>query len=233
LAATLPRAAVADGALDAGQRETARTLFNQGLEYSDAGRWQEAADRFRRAYEVKATAEIAYNLAQAYIRLGYLAGASELFRRAAEDPEASPAAREAARARLAQVSPRLGRLTVRLDLERGAFAYLDGHPLERGMIGVVMPVDPGPHLVQARWRNGTDVSRRVTLAEGSESTVTLTPPGALVTAPRSQASVGLLRRGWFWFAVAGVAAGTAVALSIPRLRGHDVGGNVGTWHIDP
>src|SRR3954467_4480916 len=47
----------------------ARPLFNEGLEYPDAGRWQEAADRFGRAYQSKPTAEIAYNLAQAYVRL--------------------------------------------------------------------------------------------------------------------------------------------------------------------
>src|SRR6476659_4656068 len=49
---------------DGARQATARTLFQEGLEYSDAGRWQEAVDRFGRAYRMKPTAEIAYNLAQ-------------------------------------------------------------------------------------------------------------------------------------------------------------------------
>src|SRR5580765_2925188 len=94
--------AMARGEPDVDVRQaTARTLFEEGLEYSDAGRWQEAADRFGRAYQAKPTAEIAYNLAQAYVRLGYLSRASEMFRRAAADPQGSAEVREAARARLA------------------------------------------------------------------------------------------------------------------------------------
>jgi tetratricopeptide (TPR) repeat protein len=224
--ASAPPPARAAGADDAARQMMARTLFDEGLEYSDAGRWQEAADRFRRAYQAKPTAEIAYNLAQAYVRLGYLSGAADMFRRAAVDPEASPPVREAARARLAQVTPRLGRLSVRLDSHEEAVVSVDGQTLERQQLGVPMPVDPGPHLVQARFGDGVDLSRRVTVAEGAESTVNLAPPTA---AP--QARRGLLRRGWFWVAVAGVAAGTATALVIAQGRS-DPSGNVGTWHID-
>jgi hypothetical protein len=225
-------ATAADATPDTDRRETARTLFNEGLEYADAGRWQEAALRFRRAYEVKSTAEIGYNLAQAYIHLGYLASGVELLRRAGDDPDAAAAVREAARARLRQVAPRLGGLTVQVPRQPGTYAYLDGRTLESHQVGVNLPVDPGPHLVQARFPDGADLSRRVTLAEGEETTVTLAPPNFQAAAPKSTPSVGLLRRGWFWVAVAGVAAGTAVAFSIPHTRGNDVSGNVGTWHVD-
>jgi hypothetical protein len=225
-----PRAGQAQTATEGDGVETARALFNQGLEYSDAGRWQEAADRFSRAYALKPTASIAYNLAQAYIRLGYLAGGSQLLRRSADDPEATPEVREAARTRLRQVTPRLGRLTVQLPREPGAFAYLDGRPLESSRIGVTMEVDPGPHLVQARFGDATS-SRRITLAEGAESTVVLSPPAPPVPPPRTS-SPGLLRRGWFWVAVASVAAGTAVALSVSHGGSNEVAGNVGTWHVD-
>jgi hypothetical protein len=221
--------------LDADRRATARALFDQGLEYADAGRWQEAADRFRRAYEAKATAEIAYNLATAYVRLGYLAAAAGLLRRVVDDDEAPPAVRDAARVRLAQVSPRLGRLTVRLAPAPGAYAYLDGRLLAPSTIGVVLPVDPGPHLVQARWRDGGELSRRVTVAEGAQSTVTLLPPSLapVAAAPAAAPTTAppLFKRGWFWFAVAGVAAGTAMALTVPHVGGNDVAGNVGTWQV--
>jgi hypothetical protein len=221
------------------RREAARALFNEGLEYSDVGRWQEAADRFQRAYDLRASAEIGYNLAQAHVRLGHLALATELLRRAAVDPEASPAARAAARVRLGQVAPRLGRLKVQVAPAPGGpgSAFLDGRELESSMLGVTLPVDPGPHLIQARWHDGRDLSRRVTLAEGAESTVTLGPPApAAAVATGSAAASGesrpsIFRRGWFWLAVAGVAAGTAVALSVPHLRGGAPSGNVDTWQV--
>jgi tetratricopeptide (TPR) repeat protein len=211
------------------QRAMARTLFNEGLEYSDAGRWYEAADRFRRAYQAKPTSEIGYNLAQAYARLGYLASAAELWRRAAEDPEALPAVREAARARLAQVSPRLGRLQVQLDPQAGGLAYLDGRLLEPARLGVWLPVDPGPHLLQARWQGGTDLSRRISVPEGAESAVTLAPQDAPVANKRPS----ILRSGWFWVAVAGLAAGTALALSLPNLRNPQRPPPTAAWHVDP
>ena len=231
LAASNARSARAGDAVDDHQRATARTLFNEGLEYSDAGRWQEAADRFGRAYAMKPTPEIAYNLAQAYIRLGHLAGGAELLRRAADDPAATPAVRGAAKARLAQVSRRLGRLTVQVPAPPGAIAYLDGQPLERSRIGVVLPVDPGPHLVQARWPDGAAQARRVTLSEGAETTVALAPVVAATDPPR-EAKPGLLHRGWFWVAVGGLAAGTAAALMVPHLRGGETRGNVDTWHLE-
>jgi hypothetical protein len=223
-----PDRARADDDTGAARQATARTLFEEGLEYSDAGRWQEAADRFSRAYQAKPTAEIAYNLAQAHVRLGHLSAAAEMLRRAVADPDAAPRVREAARARLAQVTPRLGRLAVRLEDRQDALVTVDGKTIEAGNLGVAMAVDPGPHLVRARWGDGQDLSRRVTVAEGAESTVILAPPAPPVSAERPRS---LLKRGWFWMAVAGVAAGTAVALSISQTRG-EPSGSVGTWHID-
>jgi hypothetical protein len=226
--AMTPALARGEAEPESARQTTARRLFDEGLEYSDAGRWQEAAERFGRAYQMKPTAEISYNLAQVQVRLGHLSAAAELLRRASADPDAPPEVREASRARLAQVTPRLGRLAVRLETRQDALVTLDGRTLEPGTLGLPLAVDPGPHLVRARWGDGQDLSRRVTVAEGSESTVILAPPApATAEAPRS-----LLKRGWFWMAVAGVAAGTVVALSISQGRG-DPSGSVGTWHIDP
>jgi len=230
LAATAGVARAKTDNTDEGRRATARTLFNEGLEYSDAGRWHEAADRFRRAYEAKPTSEIGYNLAQAYVRLGYLATAAELWRRAAEDPDATSAVREAARARLAQVSPRLGRLNVQLDPRAGGFAYLDGRLIEPARLGSWLPVDPGPHLLQARWRDGADLSRRITVPEGAESAVTLAPPPP---PPVAEKRSSILRSGWFWVAIAGLAAGTAVALSVPHFRNPQPPPPTAAWHVDP
>jgi len=219
----------ADPPRDEARRIAARALFDEGLEYADAGRWHEAADRFRRAYHAKATSEIGYNLAQAYVRLGYLATAAELLRRAADDPEASPAVREAARARLAQIAPRLGRLKVTLDPPAQGYAYLDGRLLEPGRLGVELPVDPGPHLLQARWRDGPDLSRKISIPEGTGSAVTLANPSP----PPVAENGSLLHNGWFWLAIAGLAAGAAVAISLPHFRNSRPPPPTAAWHIDP
>jgi hypothetical protein len=156
---------------DAQRRAAARTLFDEGLTSSDAGRWAEAADRF-----------------------------------------------------------------------------------ERAMLGVAVPVDPGDHLVQARTRQGTALSRTLAMAEGAVNTVTLdleapprpprvfargSAPEAIQPAPftfsptvSSEPPAGGRRR-WVWIAVAGVAAAAAVALAVPLLHGghESVSGNVGTWDL--
>jgi hypothetical protein len=200
---------------EAERRAAARTLFGEGLAHADAGRWSEAAERFERAYAVRPSHEIGYNLSTALIHLGRLVGASELLRRAADDTAAPPAVRNAARARLAQVTPRLARLTVQLRGAPEGYAYLDGRPLARAMLGVALPVDPGRHLVQARDPNGASLSRPIALEEGGESSVTLDVSGVLPGGEaRPRGLAGLSRRPWFWAAIAGVAG---AALAIPLL----------------
>jgi hypothetical protein len=99
----------ADGSGAVAQRQAARRLFSEGLADVDAQRWAEAADHFAGAYALSPTPEIAYNLASALIRTGDLAQASRLLTRVTDDAEARPDVREAARARLAELTPALPR----------------------------------------------------------------------------------------------------------------------------
>jgi hypothetical protein len=220
------------------QRRTARQLFIDGLADVDAQRWAPAADHFGRAYALTPTPEIAYNLASADAHLGRLTEASRLLGRVAEDPEARSGVREAARARLAELAPRIPRLTVAAPPGQDQHLWLDGAPL--GPPGSAISLDPGSHVVELRVPGGETLSRSVALGEGERHAVTFAASpaavaGGVLGAPPPAlppASPGLLRRGWFWGVVGSVAAASlATALLVSRSGPAEVRGNVGTWDL--
>ena len=59
----------------AGGEDQARTLYEEGDSAYRAGRYEEAIDRFSKAYELSKRPELQFNLANAYERLGQLAAA--------------------------------------------------------------------------------------------------------------------------------------------------------------
>jgi hypothetical protein len=221
------------------RRAAARRLFTDGLADVDAQRWGQAADRFGRAYALSPTPEIAYNLASAAAHLGRLTEASRLLGRVADDDRARPEVREAARARLAELAPRIPRLTVEAPPGPGQQLWLDGAPLG-SPAGSALPLDPGSHLVELRVPGGDTLSRRVALGEGERHAVTFAapppPPAAVAAAapvaPPPAPSPSLLRRGWFWGVVGSVAAASvATALLVSRSGPPEVRGNVDTWDL--
>lgn len=153
-------------------------LFKDGLKSLEAERWQEAADRFERAYTLRPTPEIAYNLTSALVKLGRLVRASEFLREVAQDAHASPRVRDAAAVRLAQVEPCLARLTVLL-AGADVVVLLDGHPLDTALLGVAIPVDPGRHTITARRADDTFFVRDVTLADAGTADIEIVAPAAV------------------------------------------------------
>jgi len=253
--------AAAQPAGDLEQRQAAaRGLFEEGLVHLQAERWEQAVDRFERAYAVRSSPEIAYNLSSALIRTGRLVRASELLRGVAASPQASVAVRDAASGRLQQVLPRLARLTVNVaGARRDVSVWLDDNYLEAAMLGVALPVDPGHHTVVAGL-NLPNVpkpkmiyDRTIEISEGGAITLTVdpgtgprTPPslplaGPPVTdaiarregAPAATAGAGLFGRWWFWTALGVVAAGTAAAVVLASREGdvRVIPGNAGTVYL--
>jgi uncharacterized protein (UPF0147 family) len=221
----------------------ARRLFRQGLTHADEGRWSEASDCFTRAYAIRPTPQIAYNLSTALVRMGRLVKASQLLDEITADTSARPAVRQAAHARLDEVRPRLPRLTVRAPDAQRAHLWLDGQPVDPAVSVTAMPVDPGPHLVELRVGPGTALSRTVSLEEGARQTVIFEPPGPALAAPAGVVSrdlgsapppassrESLLRRPWFWAAVgSAVLASAVVVLASRGGGGPEARGNVDTW----
>jgi hypothetical protein len=233
--ASLARADGAPAARDG--QAAARALFEEGVRHADHARWSEAADRFARAYALKPTPEIAYNLSAVLIEQRRLTTAGELLRRVIDDEQAPGEVRAAARARLAQVEPRFASLTIRL--RAGAWhaapPTLDGHPIEAAHVGAPIAVDPGVHRVELQRPGALTTCRFVSVPEGGSAVVELgdpapvAPAAVAVTAPAAGASPA--RRRWRWVIagvlVAGVAAGMAAALAHPSAPS----GNVDTWRV--
>ena len=75
----------------AAQTDEARTQFEQGIALYDEGKYDQAAIAFQRAFELKPSYKILYNIAQAQNQLGHYAAALEAFARyLAEGGDAVP-----------------------------------------------------------------------------------------------------------------------------------------------
>lgn len=168
----------------------ARKLFEEGVTLADHGDWQGAADRFGRAFALKPTSGIAFNYASALVEVGRIVEACELLRSVTRDATASAPLRSEAEAKLAQVSPRIGYLTVRVEGDPGPDGRVDvdGTDWPRAAWGVASPVDPGTHMVRLS-RGELEISREeVSLGDGERRELSLSagaapelPVGPVVT----------------------------------------------------
>jgi len=159
---------------------SARELAKQGLVAYDAGRYEEAADKLGKAYEVVHVPTLAVDQARALVKLGKLVAASELYLEAQRIPKEKSwqstqmdAQRDAAKER-AELLPRIPRLTVSI---KGAGptdvdVLIDGTALPAAMIGSEELQDPGTHKVQGS--HGTElVVETISVKEGDHASVTL------------------------------------------------------------
>jgi hypothetical protein len=155
----------------------ARSLFRDGVALARAERYEEAAERFRRAYEIRATPAIAFNLASALSHLGRLVEASEWLERILRSPELDADLRSATELQLEELRPRLARITIHLrgDAE-GVTVRVDARELPAAAIGIAVPIDPGAHAIIAR-RGGQEVARgSVDVAAGASAEISLDVP---------------------------------------------------------
>jgi hypothetical protein len=173
---------------DLDTKAAARTLFEEGLAHADAHRWEQAADRFERASLLRPTPVIDYNLSSALVQVGDLVRASELLRQIAADPKASAEVKQAARAQLAELRPRLAYLRIDPpgDQLRQAKVVVDGHPFDAARLGVELPVNPASHSIELREGSLVVGSRTVLLREGEHRRVTPGPELPRVQAARLQ-----------------------------------------------
>ena len=142
----------------------ARALANQGADAYDAGDYQKAADLFHRAYGLMSVPSLSVFEARALEKLGLLVEAFEAYQRTARarvDQE-SPlpfrrAVQEAAEA-IVKLGPRIPSLTIviadpgkddpKLEVK------MNGKPVERLLLGVEYPVNPGQHELVATTSSG-------------------------------------------------------------------------------
>lgn len=152
----------------------ARALFSEGVELTDAGRWDEAIDRFRRALALRDSAVIAYNLGIALSHEAHPVEAAERFRRVARDEAADPALRDDARRALAEAEAAIAWVEASWEGDASGLAlHVDGAERPIALLGARMPLDPGEHRI-ALLRGHLEVALgNVTVAAGERATLAL------------------------------------------------------------
>jgi hypothetical protein len=165
----------------------ARRLFDEGRVAEDAGRWREAADKFRRATAIKDTPGIRFHLARCEEEQGAFVEALVEYDRARElidggmravDVEKLLAgARERVRAKVAL-------LTLRLPTDvRNVSVELDGKSLSASVLGVPMPINPGKHRLSAVAVGRTPLTLELTLRTGEVQELPIELPVATTVPP--------------------------------------------------
>jgi hypothetical protein len=173
----------------------ARRLFDEGRAAEDAGRWREAADKFRKATAIKDTPGMRFHLARCEEEQGAFVEALVEYDRARElidsgiraaDVEKLLAdARERVRAKVALLTVRLPSGIENVSVE------LDGKALSSSVLGVPMPINPGVHRVSAVAVGRTPFTQELALGTGEvrqlpvelpvATTVPAPPPAAPMT----------------------------------------------------
>jgi len=153
MALALPGRAHAEGA--ASNQAAAEALFNQGRALAAKGSYAEACPKFEASQQLDPGLGTLLNLAECYEKIGKTASAWAEYR------EAIPLARAAgskvredlATERAQALESRLSTITIRAMAGPNDSAALDvrrdGVPVQPAELGAPIPVDPGPHVVEA------------------------------------------------------------------------------------
>lgn len=161
---------------DARASAAARALFQEGVACADAENWACAAERFTQAARLRASPVILSNQGVALMHLGRLVEASEAFQTVLRDASASAALHADAERYVAEIAPRLGRLTLVVEGPRDRLVVsVDGQD-HTALVGIAAPADPGAHEVTAR-RDGEIVAQAtVDVSAGATASASLTIP---------------------------------------------------------
>jgi hypothetical protein len=168
---------------------TARSLFQEGIACSDHQDWVCATEHFGAAYRLRPSPVIASNYAIALMHLERWLEASEAFRAVQRDASATAELRADAAHYIAEIEPRLGRVSVEAtgSLE-GVTITMDGHDVTP-LVGVVAPCDPGEHLVEAHRGGEVVASASVHVDSSARGSVALVVPAPPVVEAPSVAPV--------------------------------------------
>jgi hypothetical protein len=153
---------------DAAALTKARSQFQQALSLETAEDWAGALSLFQQVAAIKLTPQVRFHIGLCEEHLGRLAAALGDYKLAAVEAEAAKATEVAA-----QVAARTDELRARIPkiiISRGkgaeyASVSLDGVSLGSSSVGNELPVDPGPHHVDATARGYKPYSETIVLAE--------------------------------------------------------------------
>jgi hypothetical protein len=155
LLSTFVGAAAAQPMNEEQRRAGARALYMEGAALKQAGKCNEAVEKFQGANRLYEAPTSMLNIAECQATLGKLVEAAESYRslaRMQERTDWSPAfiaARRQGAGELAALEPRIPTLAVDVDPKAapGLKLQFDGTPLDPAFVGVARPVNPGEHRV--------------------------------------------------------------------------------------
>lgn len=152
-----PARALAGDAPEPSLQTAAESLFLEGRKLLQAGKVEEACQRFADSRRIDPAVGTTMNLARCYLKLGRTASAWLLYRDSAAQARAlgQTDREQHAVKELTQLEPELAKLQIELEPqlknEASLELLLDGSTLPMSAVGAELPVDPGEHevLVQA------------------------------------------------------------------------------------
>jgi hypothetical protein len=178
----------------AGDAATAEALFREGRGLMDAGNYLAACPKLEESYAQDPATGTLLALGMCQERAGRTASAwatySEAAGRAKRDGRADR--ERAAREHMAELEPKLSRLTINVDPSVSALPGLsvrrDGHEIGAGAWGASVPIDPGEHVIEAMAPGRRAFSAKINVtAQAVAQTVQIpalalepTPPPAAV-----------------------------------------------------
>lgn len=217
----------------------AQAHWERGAEALAAQRWVEARDAFAASYALVQHHRTLFNLAAAQAETNQLLEAVESYEAYLEQADAEH--RDAARASLAELQPRVPRWSVQADLHPGDQLLVDDEPVT---VGQAIVRNPGPVRVTIVRDNEVIAERVVELREGSQPATELAvpplPPNEValaedLTAPDPDAdpvSSSVLESPWFWIITTAVVAAGLMAGGILLFGPSETVGNFGSGRWD-
>ncbi len=146
----------------------AKVLFDQGKALFAEGKYSEACAKLEASFKLSAVSSTRGMLGACYEKVGRLASAWAAFRDAAAIAERQGYGERAAAARqsAAELEPRLAHVTIdasALASIADARVTIDGIEQPRGALGTELPIDAGPHVIEATaldhkpWKSSFDI----------------------------------------------------------------------------
>ena len=169
----------------------AQALYQRGRERFSGGDFEQARLAFQSSLDTVDSPNTRMYLGRTLLRLGRPADAWALLDRAARDADARAVAepryvptRDAARAEADAIAPSLAWLTLDApDAPDGLQVRINGNTLQRGGLGVTMPMQPGEVTITASAPGRRDARATLVLVAGQRELQTLALEALPVEAP--------------------------------------------------
>lgn len=173
LACVVPRIAHADDA-------AAKALFDQGKTLFAEGKYGEACAKLEASFRLAALSSTRGLLGACYERVGRLASAWAAYRDSAAiaDRQGNGERAAAAREKAAELEPKLARITIDASAVRavpGIRVTLDGIEQPHAALDTELPIDSGPHVLEAIAEDYTAWKHTIDIVDGERQKVVVEP----------------------------------------------------------